>query len=491
MVLLFVHRFFTDSFNSVYPLDVSLYCNKDGGILDRMDSHLPVIPDAPLLLDVSAAYLWECEVEPVTDRYKLVELLLFLFFYAFLGWAVGVGYGALKDGRYRNRGLLNLPLAISEGITAVLLLLALPTLEGHLVWQFLLTWIIVWTVDALTVQFMAGVSRRRNVAWVQEPSVSPAVTAVLRSAEALLYLMGYLLLHPFVHGLVAWLPDWLAVTAVAVLSLITVADYFGVRYALRRGDGVEQPAPGTFRQRMGERMTAAIWDRLENAYPGICRAEPEGENRFVFARGLCFDKLVWVFLASSFLGALIEMVFCRVTGGTWMSRSSLVFGPFSVVWGLGAVILTVVLRRMAEKPDRHVFLTGFLVGGVYEYLCSVFTEVIYGTVFWDYSYIPLNLGGRINVLYCVFWGLLAVVWIRILYPPMDRAIEKVPPLMGKVVTWILVVAMTANCLVTSMAMTRYTQRQADIPATNAVEVLLDERYDDDWMEARWPNMILK
>ena len=154
------------------------------------------------------------------------------------------------------------------------------------------------------------------------------------------------------------------------------------------------------------------------------------------------------------------------------------------------MILTVVLSRMADKPDRYVFLAGFLVGGVYEYLCSVFTEVVYGTVFWDYSHIPLNLGGRINVLFCVYWGILAVVWLRILYPPMDRAVEKVPPLPGKVITWIIVAAMTANCLVTSLAMTRYTQRQDGVPAANPVDMLLDERYDDDWMEDRWPNMIL-
>jgi len=426
----------------------------------------------------------------MTTQYELADLLLFVYLYAFLGWAVGVGYYALKDGRYRNRGLLNLPLAISEGITAMLLLLALPTLDGHPVWQFLLTWMIVWTVDVLTLQFMTAISRRRNVAWTKEPSVSPVVTGVLRSAEALLYLLGYLLLHPFIHTAVVWLPDWVVVTAVLFLCLLTAADYFGVRYALRRDGGAVERGPGMLRQRLGERMTAMIWDRLENAYPGIRQTEPERDNRYIFARGICFDKLVWVFLASSFLGALIEMVFCRVTGGTWMSRSSLVFGPFSVVWGFGAVILTVVLSRMADKPDRYVFLAGFLVGGVYEYLCSVFTEVVYGTVFWDYSHIPLNLGGRINVLFCVYWGILAVVWLRILYPPMDRAVEKVPPLPGKVITWIIVAAMTANCLVTSLAMTRYTQRQDGVPAANPVDMLLDERYDDDWMEDRWPNMIL-
>ena len=47
--------------------------------------------------------------------------------------------------------------------------------------------------------------------------------------------------------------------------------------------------------------------------------------------GLLFHQLVWLFVIAAFLGDLIEMVFCRITMGWWMSRSSVVWGPFSVV----------------------------------------------------------------------------------------------------------------------------------------------------------------
>ena len=87
-----------------------------------------------------------------------------------------------------------------------------------------------------------------------------------------------------------------------------------------------------------------------------------------------------------------------------MSRSSVIYGAFSIVWGLGAVILTVVLQRFAGREDRYVFIAGSVLGGVYEYVCSVFTEVFFGTTFWDYSDMPFNIGGRTNLLYCIFWG---------------------------------------------------------------------------------------
>lgn len=82
-----------------------------------------------------------------------------------------------------------------------------------------------------------------------------------------------------------------------------------------------------------------------------------------------------------------------------------------------------------------------MLGGAYEYLCSVFTEIVFGKVFWDYSEIPFNLGGRINLLYCFFWGIAAVVWIKKLYPHLSDWIEKIPKKVGIVLTWLLVAFM--------------------------------------------------
>ena len=88
-----------------------------------------------------------------------------------------------------------------------------------------------------------------------------------------------------------------------------------------------------------------------------------------------------------------------------------------------------------------------MVGGAYEYICSVFTEIAFGTVFWDYSKLPFNLGGRINLLYCFFWGLAAVVWIKLLYPRISALIERVPVKTGKILSWLMIVFMTVNIII--------------------------------------------
>ena len=210
----------------------------------------------------------------------------------------------------------------------------------------------------------------------------------------------------------------------------------------------------------------------------------------MFAKGLCLEKLVWIFLISAFLGDVIETIFCRVVYGVWMSRSSVLYGPFSIVWGLGAVVLTLVLSRIAHRSVGFIFLVGALLGGGYEYLCSVFTEVVFGTKYWDYSWMRFHIDGRTNLLYMIFWGLLSVAWMKGIYPRLDMWIEKMPLRIGRALTVIALAFMIGNIVISSMAVLRYIQRQEGVASVNAIEAMLDRLYEDERIERVWPNMML-
>lgn len=73
-------------------------------------------------------------------------------------------------------------------------------------------------------------------------------------------------------------------------------------------------------------------------------------------------------------------------------------GAAAVHWQRTSCTITVTVRT-----------DGTFIGGAYEYICSVFTEIVFGKIFWDYRGLPFNLGGRINLLYCFFWGIATVV----------------------------------------------------------------------------------
>ena len=168
-------------------------------------------------------------------------------------------------------------------------------------------------------------------------------------------------------------------------------------------------------------------------------------------------------------------------------RSSVVWGPFSIVWGLAIAMVTAMLYKYKDRSDGFLFWTGTFLGGAYEYLCSVFTELVFEKVFWDYSWMPFNLGGRINLLYCFFWGIAAVVWFKILYPKISGLIEKIPVVIGKTVTWMLIVFMCCNVVVSCMALIRYDERGRKVEATQSWQVYMDEHYDDAKMARIYPN----
>ena len=424
-------------------------------------------------------------------RYSLFHLTLYLLLYSFLAWAVEVCWYSLKGHQFVNRGFLTLPFSFPYGIAFTLLLQILPTLNRRYVIEMITTVTVLSVVRSLAAVFTRRVGKLNQweTAGGQLPQSALGWTATLLISGCMLVV--YHVIHPVLMTAILILPQLLVRIVVVVLCLMVAADFATMMYAVRHNlpepEALQKSQNET--QRLADRMSRHIWKRLQKAYPGI-EAEDTSQSKYVFAKGLCLDKLVWVFLICALLGDIIETFYCGLVDHAWMNRSSVLYGPFSFVWGIGAVVLTVSLRSLADKSDRWVFAGGFVIGGTYEYMCSVFTELVFGTVFWDYSDMPLNIGGRTNVLFCFFWGLLAMVWVKTLYPPLDRFIEKVPPVAGKVATWVVVFAMACNGILTAGAMIRYNTRAERPEPSGFVEAFLDSNYDDAYIEHRWPNMIV-
>ncbi|WP_294553103.1 putative ABC transporter permease [uncultured Pseudoflavonifractor sp.] len=207
-----------------------------------------------------------------------------------------------------------------------------------------------------------------------------------------------------------------------------------------------------------------------------------------FARGVNFYKLFWVFLGVSFLGCLAETAFMLLTRGELQNRSGVIYGSFSLVWGLGAVLFTVCFHRLAGRSSFLILLAGTALGAVYEYACSWLQEVLFGACFWDYSHLPFNINGRVNLVFSLFWGVAAVLWVKRAYPAACRWIGKIPNRAGRPLTLALAVLMVFDIGLTSAALGRMNQRQHDIPAAGPVAEFLDLHYPDRRLEAIFTNL---
>lgn len=196
----------------------------------------------------------------------------------------------------------------------------------------------------------------------------------------------------------------------------------------------------------------------------------------------------WVFLIAGVAGDLIEVVFWLVTRGELTSRSSLLYGPFSIVWGAGAVLLTLVFHRMDDQSTGRIFMTGTVLGGVYEYICSWLQEALFGACFWDYRHLPLNLNGRVNLVFCLFWGAVAIVWVRMAYPALCAFVGRIPRLRGRRLAAIAAAFLIFSTALSAAALCRMDQRREGVPALSAAARFLDERFPDSVLHARYPNM---
>lgn len=439
--------------------------------------------------------------------YELSMLFLYFIIYAFLGWCAEVAVTAVKQRRFVNRGVMNGPIVPLYGLMATLAGVFLEPEENNL-----LVFVLGAVVLCTAVEVVAGVILERQFGrrwwdYSDRPMNLKGYICLESSLiKGVLVALAVRFLTPVLHWGLSFLPaialQILALVLAIVLAVDALVMVYGV-HAVRRRWKMSEPIAEYLQQAsetIGDGLTtrALGWYQgyqkrhLAKAFPNLTRlsAEDERPDANVFAAGIGFYKLFWLFLIGAFVGDLIETVFVWGASGVLMSRSSLLYGPFSVVWGLGAVLLTVVLRGLMDKSDRYIFVGGALMGGVYEYMCSVVTEKLFGKVFWDYSKIPFNLNGRINLLYCVFWGIAAVVWVKEVYPRISALIEKIPMKVGKILTWVLVVLLAVDVALSCMALGRMDQREQGIPATNAVQQFLDEQYSDEYLTQRYQNMKL-
>ena len=421
--------------------------------------------------------------------------LIWLFFcYSFLGWVLETVSSAIRQKRFVNRGLINGPFCVLYGTAAVIMTVVLGELHGF--WLFvgclILSTLLEWTAGHL-------IEKMYHETWWDYSGVRWNLDGYICLSMSLLWgVLGFAALNwgnTLLLALFQMLPALAGKVLNIILLLILGVDVLATLMILSgRSRRIQQwEAADAWLTGISSGLQKKIYTgvdrRLQRAYPKKQRLAAEEKDKTVFASGCDFYKIVCLFLIGAFLGDITETIFCRITAGVWMSRSSVVWGPFSIVWGLAIGAATLLLYKYKDSSDGFIFLVGTLLGGAYEYVCSVFTEIVFGTVFWDYSQIPFNLGGRINLLYCFFWGIAAVVWIKKLYPVFSGLIEKIPVKTGKIMTWILIAFMSCNIIVSCMALVRYNQRSSGIPADSGWQKEMDERFDDARMEHIYPNAL--
>ncbi len=410
--------------------------------------------------------------------------------YSFLGWVGETVVATIKGRQFTNRGMASGPFCFVYGTAGVLLAVGLADLRTNWLALFAGSFLITTVVEWVTAKFLERVHHRRwwdysgkkfnldgyvclqySVLWGVLGAVS-----VRWGNDLLLRLCA--VFPPLLFHIAVWVS--MSIAALDQISAAVVVERYAAKHPRLEQLGQEL---GKGKSRLQQKIAASVERRIQKAYPEAARPEPTTTAE----KAMSFSDLVWLFVVGAFLGDVVETIFCRVTAGVWMSRSSLVWGPFSVVWGLALVLAAVLLRGSERKSESRIFWFGVILGGAYEYVCSAVTELLFGTVFWDYSGFKFNLGGRINLLYCFFWGIAAVAWIRYGYPLVAKGMNKLKTHIRPWMTAALAVFMAVNMGVSALAMARYDARTSGVEAATPLAVFLDAHFDNARMERIYPN----
>lgn len=197
--------------------------------------------------------------------------------------------------------------------------------------------------------------------------------------------------------------------------------------------------------------------------------------------------LFWVFIIGSIAGFIFEVIVVFFQKGHFELRQGLIYGPFIPVYGIGAMCYYIVLSKIKIKNKVRIFLITMILGGITEYLCSFIQEKAFGTISWDYSYLPFNINGRTSLLHCVYWGIGGVLYITYIEPLLNKMIDKTNMKAFDLITIILSIFIVFDISISWMAADRQTERKNNIEPENRLDIFLDKNYPDEYMNRIFNN----
>ena len=287
------------------------------------------------------------------------EITMLFFAYSFLAWLAETTVAAVKNKDFRNRGFASGPFCFIYGFTAVLLTVFFQELRNDAFFLFLGSAAVATAVEWFTGKALESMNQKRwwdyfGKRWNFDGYICIQYSVIWGLAGLLAVRYGNDLILSLYHILPAIFGKGLIWGFMAVGLLDLAGSLISVYH-------LEEKLPRVFQWnyrlqkwtvRLATKISGSVENRIRKAYPSTAQtAAADGEKT---AERCSLVQLFWLFVIGAFLGDVVETLFCRVTVGVWMSRSSLVWGGFSVVWGLAIALVTALLYRSRDKQEFHI-----------------------------------------------------------------------------------------------------------------------------------------
>lgn len=254
--------------------------------------------------------------------------------------------------------------------------------------------------------------------------------------------------------------------------------------------------PTLRQERELQRRLQEMLDR-DAAAEGMLGRDETGEGYIK----LNYFNLFWVFFVCCVLGLILEDIWHMTVDdpGVYQNRAGMLFGPFSPIYGFGAVLMTMVLNRFYKKNPIIIFLVSALLGASFEVFVGWFMQTSFGVVSWSYSHMklfgmpdPLAVltGGRTCTGFACLWGLGGLIWIKLLLPRLLKLINMIPWKSRYSATVIFTIIMLVDGVMTLQSLDYWYQRVNGTVNDIPVAQFYGKYFDNEYMENRFQSMTM-
>ena len=167
-----------------------------------------------------------------------------------------------------------------------------------------------------------------------------------------------------------------------------------------------------------------------------------------------FKKLFIIFFICSILGTFYEQILNFIINKSWISRQTILYGPFNPVYGFGVTLLIIILEKKTNKNFFILWLYSSLIGGLFEYLSGIIIHKAFGIRFWDYRDYFLNISGYTTIPYIIGWGFFGTLFMKFIYPKINNGLEKIALKTNNIIITIFLLFISIDIILTSLAFNR-------------------------------------
>lgn len=156
---------------------------------------------------------------------------------------------------------------------------------------------------------------------------------------------------------------------------------------------------------------------MKNRHEGLAEMKKDG---------VTYCNMFWLFMFGNVLGVLLEGTWCRLIFGHWETHVATIWGPFSLIYGVGAVMFYISGEKIRSTGYKGVvarFCSIAIVATVFELACGLLLEYGMGMKAWDYSKSFMNYKGLICLKMTLLWGLAGVIFAYMVVPKLKKGVR--------------------------------------------------------------------